>query len=321
MAEQNYIYAVARIRAQELSLLNASFLDQLITSADEEAAVKMLEEHGWEESESVEEMLTSEQDKTWQLISELVGGDMSVFNVFLYEKDFHNLKAAIKETCTGGTHPGIYVAGGTLNPEDLERAIKERDFASLPENMRHVAEEATDVLLKTRDGQLCDCMVDRAALEAIHQATKHMSNELLALYGELRVATADMKIAVRGAKTGKSKEFLQTALAECDSISATALADAAANSMEAIYTYLESVGYSDAVEEMKKSPAAFEAWCDNIIIRKIRPQLYQPFGLGPLAAFILARDNEIKTVRIILSGKRNGFSEEYIRGRVRETYV
>ena len=94
-----------------------------------------------------------------------------------------------------------------------------------------------------------------------------------------------------------------------------------ANSMEAIYTYLESVGYSDAVEEMKKSPAAFEAWCDNIIIRKIRPQLYQPFGLGPLAAFILARDNEIKTVRIILSGKRNGFSEEYIRGRVRETYV
>ena len=38
-------------------------------------------------------------------------------------------------------------------------------------------------------------------------------------------------------------------------------------------------------------------------------------------AYVLARENEIKTVRIILSGKQNGFSEESIRERVREMYV
>ena len=35
----------------------------------------------------------------------------------------------------------------------------------------------------------------------------------------------------------------------------------------------------------------------------------------------LARENEIKTVRIILSGKANGLSEESIRERIREMYV
>ena len=38
-------------------------------------------------------------------------------------------------------------------------------------------------------------------------------------------------------------------------------------------------------------------------------------------SYILARENEIKTVRIILAGKRNGLSEEFLRERAREMYV
>ena len=72
---------------------------------------------------------------------------------------------------------------------------------------------------------------------------------------------------------------------------------------------------------MKESLSAFERWCDNLMIRRIRPQLHNAFGLGPLAAYILARENEIKSVRIVLSGKKNELPEESIRERVRETYV
>ena len=35
----------------------------------------------------------------------------------------------------------------------------------------------------------------------------------------------------------------------------------------------------------------------------------------------IARENEIKTVRIILTCKQNGLSEDSIRGKVREMYV
>ena len=66
---------------------------------------------------------------------------------------------------------------------------------------------------------------------------------------------------------------------------------------------------------------AFERWCDNQVIRTIQPQKYNPFSVGPLVAYVLARENEIKTVRIILSGKQNGLPEESIRERVREMYV
>ena len=51
------------------------------------------------------------------------------------------------------------------------------------------------------------------------------------------------------------------------------------------------------------------------------PQKYESFSVGPLLAYLLARQNEIKTVRIILTGKQNEFPDEAIRERIREMYV
>ena len=79
--------------------------------------------------------------------------------------------------------------------------------------------------------------------------------------------------------------------------------------------------YSDAVPELKKSPSAFERWCDNLIIRNIRSEITHPYTLGPLAAYIIARENEISTVRIVLSGLINDLPEQSVRERAREMYV
>ena len=46
MAEQEYIYGVARVRAKEMSLLNNQAIEQLI-SAQNDDGVRMLEERGW----------------------------------------------------------------------------------------------------------------------------------------------------------------------------------------------------------------------------------------------------------------------------------
>ena len=321
MADNGYIYAVARIRSQELHLLNAQFLESLVSSGSEEAALKMLAEKGWgSEGQNAEEILTGEEQKIWDLIGELVK-DLSVFDVFRYENDYHNLKAAIKEACTAGTHPGIYMKGGTIDPSLLETAMAERSFEDIPQEMRAPAEEAMDVLLKTRDGQLCDCIIDRAALTEIRKAGKASKSDLLGLYGELVCATGDIKTAVRGSRTGKDKSFLLEALAPCSTLDVTRLAEAASDSSEALNAYIAATSYSDALDELKKSLSAFECWCDNLLIEKIRPQLHNSFGLDPLAAFILARRMEIKSVRIILTGLRNDMPGNVNRERVRETYV
>ena len=58
-----------------------------------------------------------------------------------------------------------------------------------------------------------------------------------------------------------------------------------------------------------------------MIIRNIRSEITHPYTIGPLAAYIIARENEISTVRIVLSGLINDLPEESVRERAREMYV
>ena len=321
MAEQ-FVYAVARVRSKELSLLNEAVVAQLCAAPSEEDCRRILSEKGWGSPElPAEEMLAQEEEKTWAFIRELVPDKMEVFDVFRLEADYHNLKAAIKESCIDGEHPGIYRKDGTVDPHKLEEAVGASDYEALPKPMRALAKEAKETLLQTRDGQLCDVMIDRAALSAIREAGKKTGEKLLSDYGELTCATGDIKTAVRAAKTGRSKQFLDRALAPCDTLDARALAEAAQAGVDAVCAYLEHTPYADAADEVKGSLASFERWCDDRMIRTIRPEVHNPFGIGPIAAYILARANEVKTVRIILAAKRNGLPEEMLRERVREMYV
>ena len=63
----------------------------------------------------------------------------------------------------------------------MRKIVEDRDFGKLPDSMRIVGEEAYETLLHTGDGQLCDVIIDRAALGAIYQAGKESpdSGEIL----------------------------------------------------------------------------------------------------------------------------------------------
>ena len=321
--DKGYVFAVARLRYAELKLLNNQAMDQLVSASDYEDAVKVLKEKGWggdNNTEDAEALLQEEREKLWSFVDEIVP-DRSIFDVFKLPNDYNNLKAALKESVMEYDYPGIYISESTVDPELIRNAIKERNYQALPDDIIEAAEYAHSTFLKTADGQLCDIIVDKACLDAILKAGKATENDFLEMYAEIKVASTDIKTAVRAALTGKDKDFLNMALAECATVDKNGLANAALNGVDAIASYLGNTAYADAVSELRKSPAAFERWCDNLITARMKPQLYESFGLGPIAAYILARENEIKSVRIILSGKQNGFSKEMIAERVRDCYV
>jgi V/A-type H+-transporting ATPase subunit C len=320
--DRDYVYAVARIRSKELSLFGTQTLEQLMACRTYEDCLHVLSDKGWDVSSgSAGEILSAEREKTWALVRELVGNDLSAFDVFLYANDYHNLKAAVKEVCMDAKTPHIYFESGTIDPKLILKSVRDQNFEQLPEQMRDAAQEACKVLLQNHDGQMCDIIVDRAALEAVLEAGAASDNEVLRKYAELTVASADIRIAVRSARTGKPLEFLERALAPCATLDVKKLARAAASGTDAILEYLAMTPYAGAVPAVKESVSAFERWCDNLLIEQIRPQKYNPFTIAPIAAYLLARENEIKTVRIILSGKLNRLSDESVRERLRETYV
>lgn len=324
MSKTKYTYAVARIRALEVSLLTNAVIEQLLACKSAEQALQLLVEKGWGDLTAgtldADEVLNKEEEKMWQTIRE-VAPDMHVFDVLSLPKLYHNLKAAIKEVCTEVENKNIFYDDCEIPGEEMFALVQNKEFDKLPGNMSATAREAFDTLLHTRDGQLCDLIIDRATLEAMLEAGKKSGEKIIEEYAQTVVAIADIKIAVRSQKTGKNAEFMKKAMVNCSEINVDQLTQAALAGAEEIAQYLEGTSYREGADALRISPSAFERWCDNKMTDSMRSQKYESFSVGPLLAYLLARQNEIKTVRIILTGKQNEFPDEAIRERIREMYV
>ena len=271
MSNTKYTYAVARIRALEVSLFSDAVIEQLLACKTAEQALQLVTEKGWGDLSAggdMDAVLKREEEKTWEVIRD-VAPDMSVFDVLSYPKLYHNLKAAIKEVCTETQNPGIFYDNCAIPGKEMLQIVESREFSRLPGSMSRVAEESFEALLHTRDGQLCDIMIDKAALEAIYEAGKRSGEPIIEDYADTTVAIADIKIAVRSQKTGKSADFMRSAMAECAGVNVEQLIRAALAGADEIAQYLEGTSYAGGAEALRESPSAFERWCDNRMIETL----------------------------------------------------
>ena len=318
----DFTYAVAYIRALEPTLFSATTIEQLLACSTYDQCLQFLQEKGWGRQDqplTAEAILAAETEKTWEAIGALNNIDMSVFDVLSFPKLYHNLKAAVKQHCTEDRVPNVFYKDTAITGQAMLDILQRKAFGELPGNMEEAAKEAYETLLQTGDGQLCDMIIDRACLEAIHEAGVTSEDEFIRDYAISTVQVSNIKIAARCMVTGKPEEFTIKALAPCDGLNVADMAKAAASG--SLLPLLQECGFAEAADAIAESPSAFERWCDNRIIDTIQPQLYDAFSVGPLVAYVLARENEIKTVRIILSGKLNKLPDESIRERVRKMYV
>ncbi len=187
MGNTKYTYAVARIRALEVALFSDAVIEQLLSCKTAAEALQFVVEKGWgdmADQDDPDVVLRREEEKTWEVIKE-VAPDASVFNVLSYPKLYHNLKAAIKEVCTEARNPNIFYDDCPIPGEEMLRIVENREFSRLPSHMGNVAQEALETLLHTRDGQLCDIMIDKAALEAIRKAGKESGEPIIENYADI----------------------------------------------------------------------------------------------------------------------------------------
>lgn len=319
---QQYTYAVARIHTKENSMLSIQDMERLLATSDMAEAMAFLSEKGFavSDSERIDEIISHERAKMWELISELVD-DLSVFDIFLYENDFHNLKAAVKATLNDSAPENVFVDNGSVPWEIIYNSVKNREFAELPEFMQGIAEKAVKTLMETGDGGICDVIIDKAYLEACLLAAQKADSDFIKRYCELMVAMTDIRIAARGSRLGKHSGFFKRSLAECGTINIESLGIAAAKGFDDLVEYLRTTDFRDTADILRESYVAFEKWCDDRLMQEIRKEKHNNFTVAPIAAYILAKESELKAVGLVLTAKQNKLDENIIRERLRELYV
>ena len=320
--DKDFVFQVARIRGMETTLLTKENFIEMSKLKNKDEVISFLREKniGNDNDHDVAAILFSERKKLWDLIDELVP-DKDVFKIFRMRNDYHNIKACIKEFTLGEELDNIYINDAILDVNIIKESIKNNNYNLLPDEISSDLKDIVDTFLKTKDSQMLDVMIDKLSLDMMYKEGKSSRYDFIKDYVETYVNISNIKIAYRAAQMNKGEDFLKRALVECENLEIGRLASQAVSSVDDLCSYLETTEYSDAARAIKKSNTEFEKWCDDIMISKIQDMKYESFGIGPICAYIIAKENEIKMINIVYTCINNGFSEETILERMRMTYV
>ncbi|MDD4414577.1 MAG: V-type ATPase subunit [Oscillospiraceae bacterium] len=328
MKEERYVYAVSTVKINEKTLLSTDFLEQLLSTRHYDDVRRQLAEHGWlgSSSEDDDAQLQKLLIQSWELINE-ISPEPDLLEAMVLKNDYHNLKAALKCSFSDVPPDKYFIKPCMFDIEELASAVFDRSFDRLPEHMQDVAVQAHEVYMRTQNSQYSETIIDTGALSAIRDAGKRSESKLINFASELTCAAANVKTAIRAIRTQKDAHFLETALCECDSLDKKELIAAALKGEGALLAYLGTTPYEDAVKTLEDDPdnhsslSAFEKWFDDRLTECIRETKSVFFGPDPLAAYYLAREIELRNIRILLSGKRHEVDDSVIRERMRKLYV
>lgn len=328
MRDTHFAYAVARIRANENSLLTAADIQQLIQTESLEAPLRLLAEKGFIDPEGPQDIdagLQQQAIKTWELLAE-IAPDIQVLHFLIVKHDFHNIKGAVKAFVTSQTKgtespDRHYLVPSIVPPDVIHQAVFDKQLELLPAFARQGVEQAYDVLIRTGDGQLADTLLDAMALSTMLELAYQTGDAFIQQTAEWMAATTNLKIALRAIKTGKDADFLELALCQTKTLDKAALIEAAVQGLDSLMALVSGTPYEEGAEQMAHSVTAFEKWCDNRLMGHVQRAKYIGLGVEPLIAYYIAKEAEIKTVRIVLYCKRQNLPADAIRERVRRLYV
>ena len=314
MSGTKYAKAVGAVRAMESSLLSRNDIDQLIAARSQAEMNALLASK--KNTDTPQSTLT----EVWELIRNYAP-DSDELKILLYKNDFHNLKAVIKAIIHNRDPKLYYIELSNVALETLTEAIGKKEYELLPEHMQKTAEEAYELVTETLDGQLSDSLIDRSCLEAMQEDAEKFGGEFMQKYAELTTIAADIKTAYRCSLMKKQYPFILKAVCGTKELEKEAVARASAEGTDAVFSMLKNSIYSDSAALLKESPAKFEKWCDDIIIDLAETARMQAFGIEPLAAYYIAKEAEIKDIRILTVCKESGTDNTAITERMRKLYV
>ena len=141
----------------------------------------------------------------------------------------------------------------------------------------------------------------------------------------LSIDSANLRSAVRSARMGRGADFLKRVLIQGGNVKLDSLIAAATGGADlaGVFARTPLEGAAEAgAKAMEGGPLTeFERLCDNAVTAYLTQGKRVAFGEHPLIGYLYAREAELTTIRIILTGRLAGLDTDAIRERLRDSYV
>lgn len=318
----SYEFSIGSVSAKEKYLFTNSDIEQMLACKNIDELCRLLCDKGYGDGDTVDEVIESHTKELWSYLKSITP-DFEIFSPFIIQNDIHNLKVVLKGTMSDRDYKNLLVTPNTIDFNVIEEAVKNRKFSLFPEWLAKLADEAYEILAHKSDARACDAIIDAAAMKQMLVMSQKYS-KFLSEYFKTLIFYNDIKISIRCARTGTTKDFLQKALVDVDGFRKEEVIAAALKGITTLEDELSKRSEYDcniAIEEYKNSPSDFEKFVDNKLIKMAKERCkFTREGAEPLIGFYLGNIAEKTVIHIIASGIRTKSDESTIRERLREIY-
>ncbi len=307
----SYVQAVAQIRAMEDGLFSKQFFTELANAKNFKELCDMLAGTDYAVTpamteEEIGQLLLSRRIETRKLFEQLIEND-KITSILRARIDFANLRLAIRRLVTEKPLGTDYLSQGNVQPDQFEQAFEQEDYSGLPQFLQDDVETAVLAYYKNKNVRDIDLEIDRAEAEfMLEMAEKNGSVFLVELF-RMQIDLANIKTMMRQKlrEIDEREAFLpggyieKSRLVQCLDTGYEALAGHF--SATPYYHIIESgVGYL----QKEKSFLKLEAACDEHLLGFLKTTRYISAGIGPIVAYLLLKEQEIRMVRLVTAGNK-----------------
>ena len=319
-----YLSQTAQVRMLETHLLSKATLLDMTNAETFEQAADFLSNTEYalppakDRFAELENTLKIRRQALRALFAELMISK-AVVKLFRTRDDFANLRLIIRRMLTKKSLGDDYSSDGNVSPQQLKEVFEQENYGILPDYMQQTAESAVLAYYQTKDIRQIDYAIDNIQAQYnLKMAGKLNSIFLLGLF-RIQIDLTNIRTMLRLKFTRAQPEFdLDKVFLKGGYIAIERLEHGLTVGYESLGTLFFVTPYCRVVEaganylSSNKSFLKLEQQCDEHFIEFLRSTIQIVTGPQPIIAYFLMKENEVRTVRLILTAKKNHLDTKLI---------
>ena len=319
-----YTAQSAQVRVLEMQMLTRATLLDMANAPDFNAAVASLTvgEYAMGQGKpgfnEIEALLLEKRTAVRELFAEWMLDD-AVVELFKSRHDFANLRLAIRRAMTERPIGTDYNAEGNVPPEVIAQVFDEDNYELFPESIGAAADQAVVAYYQDKSIPAIDHAIDRYEAQYKIRKAAEMGDVFLQNLFRIEIDLINIRTVFRlkFSDAERRNAMLEGGFVESDRLKqALEMGNEALGQLFFATPYHRIVEVGAAYFATEESFLKVEQQCEEYMIGYLRSTSQVTAGPQTIVAYLLLKEQEIRTIRLILTAKKNNLDTKLILDRI-----
>ncbi len=319
-----YTFQTAQVRVLEMQMLSPAALLDMANAKNFEQAAGLLAATEYaipQTSKSfaeMEDILRLRRAAVRELFADFIL-DKPIVELFKTRADFANLRLALRRTLTEKPLGTDYSDDGNVPPEIFEEVFEAENYNLLPCYMAQAVERAVLAYYQNKDVRQIDFAIDDVQAEYNLKIARRLNSLFLLGLFRIQIDLTNIRTMLRLKYTESEQRnvFLKGGYIQLERLKrGLDIGYEALGHLFFVTPYYQIVESGANYLASDKSFLRAEQQCAKFFTGYLRTTIQITTGPQPIIAYLLMKENEIRTVRLILTAKKNYLDTKLILDRL-----